>query len=99
MISVVEAAESLASKYLANTAGYVDRLRDDIYSALVSVGVSTDIELEWEGRNRHVACSPRDAAEELLEKYWPDAGMGEVLTVEKAISESLVRLGATGISL
>lgn len=99
MISVVEAAESLAHKYLPGTAGYVDRLRDDIYEALGTVGVSSDIDLDWEGSNRHVAYSPRDAAEELLEKYWPDAGMGAVIAVEKAIVDSLSRLGATGISL
>ena len=99
MISVVEAAESLAHKYLPDTAGYVDRLRDDIYGALVAVGVNSDIDLDWEGSNRHVAYSPMDAAEELLEKYWPDAGMGEVITVEKAIVDSLRRLGATLSSL
>ena len=99
MISVVEAAESLAHKYLFESVGYVDILRDDIYSALVAAGVNSDIDLDWEGSNRHVAYSPRDAAEELLEKYWPDAGMGEVITVEKAIVDSLSRLGATGISL
>lgn len=99
MISVVEAAESLAHKYLPGTAGYVDRLRDDIYEALGSVGVSSDIDLDWEGSNRHVAYSPRDAAEELLEKYWPDSGMGAVIALEKAIEASLVRLGATGICL
>lgn len=96
MISVVEAAESLAHEYLPDAAGYVDRLRDDIYSALVSVGVSVDIELDWEGHNRHVAYSPRDAAEELLEKYWPDAGMGNAIVVENAIEASLKRLGAIG---
>jgi len=99
MISVVEAAESLVHKYLPDTAGYVDRLRNDIYAALVAVGVNSDIDLDWEGSNRHVVYSPRNAAEELLEKYWPEAGMGEVISVEKAIVDSLSRLGATGISL
>ena len=99
MISVVEAAESLARKYLPDTAGYTDRLRDDIYEALMTVGVSSDIDLDWEGDNRHVVYSPMDAAEELLEKYWPEAGLGEAITVEKAIVDSLRRLGATGISL
>ena len=96
MISVVEAAESLALGCLPVTAGYVDRLTDDIFAALRSVGVPSDIDLDWDGERRHYAYSPRDAAEELLEKYWPDAGMGNAIVVENAIEASLKRLGAIG---
>ena len=98
MISVVEAAEGLANRYLPGVPSIyeVDFLSAGIEEALFLLGVSRSADMDYFGKNRKDYCELDDAVEGLCEKYFPGtSSLYEAGVLEGEIGKLIVRLGGS----
>ena len=98
MISVREAAEGLASRYLPGVPSIFDVnfLSAGIEEALYLLGVSRSADMDFFGDRRKTCCEIDDAVDGLCEKYFPGtSSLYEAGVLESKIEKLIVLLGGS----
>ena len=98
MISVREAAEGLANRYLPGVPSIFDVnfLSAGIAEALLLLGVSRSADMDFFGDRRKTYCEIDDAVDGLCEKYFPGtSSLYEAGVLEGKIENLIVLLGGS----
>lgn len=104
MISVREAAESIANEYFGGgrTASLkdADAIADGIKEGLMKLGCSDSIVDDFDGPRRKHISNLNDVSEQLIEKYLHSVSapsVGEVDTLKQSIIDAIKKNGFTGM--
>jgi hypothetical protein len=102
MISVREAAESIADEYFGRGRSAsmkdADAIADGIKEGLKKLGCSDSIVDDFDGPRRKHISNLNDASEQLIEKYLHSVpSVGEIDTLKQSIVDVIKKNGFTGM--